>query len=136
MKITDDMLTEWRKQFEAELQLEAALQATEVALSRHDDGTYRVPAVQSAWWGYQAGRRTTPDREAWISVDERLPDDDSVVLVSIWAYNKPDGERIILIARFIRAEFLNEETGDEMYRPTHWMPLPSTPTAASKSGVA
>ncbi|KWK75747.1 hypothetical protein [Burkholderia ubonensis] len=68
MKITDDMLTEWRKQFEAEMQLEAALQATEVALSRHDDGTYRVPAVQSAWWGYQAGCRTTPDRDAIIEV--------------------------------------------------------------------
>lgn len=56
-----EKLTEWRKQFEAELQLEAALHAPEVALSRHDDGTYRVPAVQSAWWGYQAGRRTTTD---------------------------------------------------------------------------
>ncbi|WP_161935570.1 DUF551 domain-containing protein [Burkholderia pseudomallei] len=131
MKITDDMLTKWRKQFEAELQLEAALHAPEVALSRHDDGTYRVPAVQSAWWGYQAGRRTTTDREAWISADERLPEDDQVVLVAIWAYNKPDDERIILIARFIGSEFLNEATGEEMYRPTHWMLLPTTPTAAS-----
>ncbi|WP_256728082.1 hypothetical protein [Burkholderia pseudomallei] len=61
-----EKLTEWRKQFEAELQLEAALHAPEVALSRHDDGTYRVPAVQSAWWGYQAGRRTTTDREAGL----------------------------------------------------------------------
>ncbi|WP_229657167.1 hypothetical protein [Burkholderia pseudomallei] len=61
-----EKLTEWRKQFEAELQLEAALHAPEVALSRHDDGTYRVPAVQSAWWGYQAGRRTTPDRDAGL----------------------------------------------------------------------
>lgn len=61
-----EKLTEWRKQFEAELQLETALHAPEVALSRHDDGTYRVPAVQSAWWGYQAGRRTTTDREAGL----------------------------------------------------------------------
>ena len=73
------------------------------------------------------GRRTTPDREAWISVDDRLPDDDSVVLISLWAYGKPDGERVIMIARFMNAEFLNEETGEEVYRPTHWMPLPTAP---------
>jgi hypothetical protein len=71
-------------------------------------------------------------REAWISVDERLPEEDSVVLVSAWEYGKPDGKRFTLIARLVGSLFLNEETGDDLYTPTHWMSLPEAPGALSQ----
>ena len=70
-------------------------------------------------------------RAMWISVDERLPDDDSVVLVTAWQYGKPGGERFTMIARRTGAVFLNEESGDDLYTPTHWMPLPAAPDAAA-----
>lgn len=77
----------------------------------------------------QAGRRTTPDREAWISVDERMPDENSVVLVAGWCFGRPKGERFVVIARRDGATFLNEETGDDLFPITHWMPLPAAPTS-------
>jgi hypothetical protein len=70
-------------------------------------------------------------RDAWISVDDRMPDEDSVVLVSAWEYGKPDGKRFTLVARRSGSLFLNEETGDDLYTPTHWMPLPAAPAAAN-----
>jgi hypothetical protein len=71
-------------------------------------------------------------RDAWISVDERMPDEDSVVLVSAWEYGKPDGKRFTLVARRSGSLFLNEETGDDLYTPTHWQPLPAPPAALSQ----
>lgn len=71
-------------------------------------------------------------RDAWISVDERLPDEDSVVLVSAWEYGKLDGKRFTLVARRSGSLFLNEETGDDLYTPTHWQPLPAPPAALSQ----
>ena len=73
-------------------------------------------------------------RATWISVDERLPDDDSVVLVTAWQYGKPGGERFTMIARRAGSVFLNEESGDDLYTPTHWMPLPEAPDDAAASG--
>lgn len=64
----------------------------------------------------------------WISVDERLPEDDAVVLVSAWAYGKPGGQRFMMVARRSGSVFLNEETGDDLYTPTHWMAIPEIPT--------
>jgi hypothetical protein len=71
-------------------------------------------------------------RDAWISVDDRMPDEDSVVLVSAWEYGKPDGKRFTLVARRSGSLFLNEETGDDLYTPTHWQPLPAPPAALSQ----
>lgn len=137
MKITDDMLTEWRQQFEAELQLEAAIQATEVALSKHEDGTYRVPAVQSAWWGYQTARRTTPDREAWQPI-ETAPRDGTPIIgctfhpqlmhlyapcTIFWAAYHPNSEG----EKTWRTSAI---CGNKMKGVTHWMPLPAAPTSA------
>jgi hypothetical protein len=71
----EEMLNDLRKEFEAELQLEADLRGSEVALSKHEDGTYRVAAIQSAWWGFHAGRRTTPDRDSIIEECAKVMDD-------------------------------------------------------------
>ncbi|MWA18066.1 hypothetical protein [Burkholderia pseudomallei] len=57
MKITDDMLTEWRQQFEA-------IQRPKTDLSKEArGGRYKNPVVQACWETWQAARRTTPDRE-------------------------------------------------------------------------
>jgi hypothetical protein len=67
-----------------------------------------------------------------MSVDDRLPDEDAVVLVSAWEYGKPGSKRFTLIARRCGSLFLNEESGDELYTPTHWMQLPEAPAALSQ----
>lgn len=74
-------------------------------------------------------------RVDWISVTERLPDDDAVILVSAWQYGKPGGERFTMIARRSGSVFLNEESGDDLYTPTHWMPLPAAPASSSGDQV-
>lgn len=64
MKITDDMLTEWRKEFEA-------IQRPRVDLSKEArGGRYKNPVVQACWDTWQAARRTTPDRDCEWSVND------------------------------------------------------------------
>jgi hypothetical protein len=63
----------------------------------------------------------------WIKTDDRLPDEDSIVLVTGWAYNKPDTTRFVATARRMNGAFVNDDIGDDLYWPTHWMPLPELP---------
>lgn len=78
-----------------------------------------------------AVEQTEAVRMDWVSVTERLPDDDAVVLVSAWQYGKPGGERFTMIARRSGSVFLDEESGDDLYTPTHWMPLPAAPASSA-----
>ena len=69
MKITDDMLTEWRKQFEAWWTRDVPPEYSSLRpmfLKSNEDGEYQNPRCQGAWEVWQAARRTTPDREAII----------------------------------------------------------------------
>ncbi|AOK33930.1 DUF551 domain-containing protein [Burkholderia cenocepacia] len=109
----------------------ADLDGLSIRRCTHLDDIYASPATRVAWRAWQVGRRTTPDREAWISVDERLPEPDEPVLahngkwmgVAAWM----SGEYLEPIERWQdeHREFI------ELLGPavTHWMPLPTAPTS-------
>lgn len=73
--------------------------------------------------------------EGWISVDDRLPEHEDVVMLSGHEANDPArNRRFIVIGVFHReGTFHTVEEGDEFYPPTHWMPLPATPGVPAKS---
>ncbi|WJN74414.1 DUF551 domain-containing protein [Burkholderia anthina] len=98
-------------------------------MERGASGKYSNPRAEGAWEVWQAARRTTPDREAWISVDERLPD---------------EGQAIAFVVHWPGDEFLHGRVfggtfhsyGGKMptfsvpgigFKATHWMPLPTAP---------
>ena len=76
------------------------------------------------------------DREAWVSVSERMPDEDQVVIVI--ANGKPR-ENITLDGAFELAEWSERdgwflECWPEWETPvvTHWMPIPVPPEEAER----
>ncbi|MBR8241078.1 DUF551 domain-containing protein [Burkholderia multivorans] len=83
----------------------------------------------------KAARRTTPDREAWISVEDRLPEEgQAVAFVVHW----PGDE--FLHGRVLGGTF--HSYGGKMptfsvpgtgFEATHWMPLPTAPADASRA---
>ncbi|MGU2415272.1 DUF551 domain-containing protein [Burkholderia cenocepacia] len=85
----------------------------------------------SAFECWQAGRRTTPDREAWISVEDRLPEEgQAIAFVVHWPGNE------FLHGRVLGGTF--HSYGGKMptfsvpgtgFKATHWMPLPTAPTS-------
>ncbi|WP_254208601.1 hypothetical protein [Burkholderia multivorans] len=66
MKITDDMLTEWRKQFEAEFPMPPDCIWTGKRYAPTQYNAWRAQAYGRMWDGFVAARRTTPDRESII----------------------------------------------------------------------
>jgi hypothetical protein len=100
MKITDDML----KHAEAALSYLAACGGfdQEVAILR--------AALD------QAARRTTPDREAWISASERVPMPSTS---EVLAWNS-EGWCAVVNPEYVSPAFPEY---------THWMPLPTAPTS-------
>lgn len=66
MKITDDMLTEWRKQFEAEFPMPPDCIWTGKRYAPTHYNAWRAQAYGCMWDGFVAARRTTPDRESII----------------------------------------------------------------------
>jgi hypothetical protein len=125
-------LTDGRDDFER-----YARQTGKCDFERDEFDNYCNPFTQGAWDYWRASRGSIPAtprvRAAWISVADRLPDDDSVVLVSAWQYGKPEGKRITIIARRSGSVFVNEESGEELCTPTHWRPLPAAPMTSSTS---
>ncbi|MBU9236712.1 DUF551 domain-containing protein [Burkholderia multivorans] len=110
-------------------------EATLVELTKRDEETFDKPFpnddINVLWAIWKEARRTTPDREAWISVSERLPEPDEPVLahngkwtgVAAWM----SGDYLEPIERWQdeHREFI------ELLGPavTHWMPLPTAPTS-------
>ncbi|HIE4430026.1 TPA: hypothetical protein ACXM9H_000997 [Burkholderia multivorans] len=93
MKITDDMLTEWRQQFEA-------IQRPKTDLSKEArGGRYKNPVVQACWETWQAARCTTPDRDAIIEecarACERVAEGRSVVEMNVGAKLCADAVRAL-----------------------------------------
>ena len=77
--------------------------------------TCATPAAEGAT---QAGE--------WISVDERLPEDNQRVAIVFWPYNNQENEQIVGAAEHVEGTFYTHE-GDEHHPPSHWMPLPELP---------
>ena len=69
----------------------------------------------------------------WVSVADRLPSEDSEVIVSGWAYNDPARGRFVTHADFSDGQFKPVGAADEydLHPPTHWMPMPSAPGEAA-----
>lgn len=86
--------------------------------------------VIAAW-----NRRAVPAKHEncacsqWIRVEDALPKEDEVVFATGWAFNDPTKGRYYDRARFIGREFFNEDSGDDLHPPTHWM-RPVDPEAA------
>ena len=91
------------------------------------DGS-KVIAVNSTWWDCEYHKRSSEElsKPHWISVEERLPEHLTSVIV-----HRKDGGIFIW-------EFFNTSTTDEcwmddsmnvysFYDVTHWMPLPEPP---------
>lgn len=63
----------------------------------------------------------------WISTDERLPAEEEIVLISGPKENDYAKGRFTVIAIFSSGYFCDDESGDDFYWPSHWMPLPAPP---------
>lgn len=71
------------------------------------------------------------ERDAWISVDERLPDDDTYVIVLYWPYDNRENKQVAGTAHFYDGCFFAEDWNPH-HPPSHWMPFvrPAAITAA------
>ncbi|TES73976.1 hypothetical protein E2P84_20440 [Burkholderia cepacia] len=134
MKITDDMLTEWRKQFEAEFPMPPDCIWTGNGYSPTRYDAWRAQEYAHMWNGFVAGRRTTPDREAWQPIGTAPKFGDPI---DIWGrygrtpncvWGKPTyvgGVRWVHEAGYDS----NGPVFEIVVDPTHWMPLPTAPTS-------
>ena len=61
-------------------------------------------------------------RDRWISVDERLPEEEDEILATAWRYDDPDRGRFFVMA-YRCGDLWFEVDGAEMYTPTHWKAL-------------
>ncbi|WP_254215405.1 DUF551 domain-containing protein [Burkholderia multivorans] len=78
----------------------------------------------------QAARRTTPDREAWISVAERLPESPGdYLLFRPAAHLPPASDPNITIREFFGRGKVGGDRFGGAHAVTHWMPLPAAPTS-------
>ncbi|MGU7839430.1 hypothetical protein ACV22V_08190 [Burkholderia sp. AW33-5] len=146
MKITDDMLTEWRKQFEAEFPMPPDCIWTGKGYSQTRYDAWRAQEYAHMWNGFVAARRTTPDREAWQPI-ETAPKDGRTLLLG---YPNACGKWRTVRGQWMSQNYIDEcwedpddvepgwfETPDNAedppncwgIDPTHWMPLPAAPTS-------
>jgi hypothetical protein len=80
-----------------------------------------------------AARRTTPDREAWISVDDRLPEEGQDIAFIVKAAKGSIQDHIngrVLGGRFmIMGSYPTFTVPGLGFNASHWMPLPAAPTS-------
>lgn len=73
-----------------------------------------------------APSQAQPTERQWISVEERLPENNGEVIILYWPYDNKENERVVGQAHFLGGEFFECETGNNHHWPSHWMPLPKT----------
>ncbi|NDV77236.1 DUF551 domain-containing protein [Burkholderia cenocepacia] len=98
-------------------------------------GGYAQREFQMMWAGWQASRRTTPDREAWQPV-ETAPKGPSIQLwvpaLGIFVDGPWRGRWSYVANQWVLDTPFCEPDGrgvsvSEIHNPTHWMPLPPAP---------
>lgn len=91
---------------------------------KYSTGVYCLQHAQDAWQAWCAAK-SHADKSEWISVDDRLPETETTVLIctkrgdifSSWASNED-------------VFWFYGEEGDN--RVTHWQPLPALPEQGDK----
>ena len=84
---------------------------------KYPTGVYRLQHVPDAWQAWQARAA----QSEWISVEDRLPDPETTVLVC-----NERGEIFSSWASDVDVFWFYDEEEDN--RVTHWQPLPAPPT--------
>nr|WP_249192071.1 DUF551 domain-containing protein [Burkholderia ambifaria] len=89
---------------------------------------------------FQENRCTTPDREPWISVDERLPAcnrkaSSQGIEVLIWPAME-SGEKTAFFGKRISMKPMFYRYGAPVHGVTHWMALPDAPGDIDRAGGA
>ncbi|WP_175712163.1 DUF551 domain-containing protein [Burkholderia ambifaria] len=107
-------------------------EATLVELSQRDEESFDKPFpdddINVLWALWQAARRTTPDREAWISVEDRKPVPNQSVAFVVEAEDVSSQEH--LNGRVLGGTYHPDwgfSTPGIGFRASHWMPLPTAP---------
>ena len=67
---------------------------------------------------------------AWINVADRLPPNNVDAIILFWPYDNRENMQMVGQGHHVDGVFYNED-GDDMHSPSHWMPLPAPPVAAS-----
>ena len=96
-------------------------------------------SAEEAWQAGFAAGRAEASKDAWISVEERLPELEAVVLGvshggTLGVYSRVDDGEGWLWYRQTWQWNLADASGfdcDDDYQLTHWMPLPKAPPAAT-----
>lgn len=80
---------------------------------------------------------TSAAGQAWVSVDDRLPEDDTEVIVLYWPYDNRENKQVAGHAHFYDGCFFAEDWNPH-HPPSHWMPMPAIPTddRAAAKGTA
>lgn len=65
----------------------------------------------------------------WIDAARALPNDKQEVLITGFARCRGEvtDQRFKVIALYWHGQFLNPDTGDDFYPPSHWMAIPEVP---------
>lgn len=100
-------------------------------LSKYRNDMLGSPHCTESWFAWEASRQAAAPAagDAWISVEDRLPEEGTPVLVWVPAWSSQE------VAHLNRDfdphpwrwcdEYLTPDTA-----PTHWQPLPAAPSAA------
>jgi hypothetical protein len=93
-----------------------------------------ITLIRSSYTAPTAALENGDGRDAWISVDDRLPKQNEVVLITGWSRCRGEATnvRFKVIAMHMDGTFYNDENGDDFYPPTHWMEIPAPPAALSQ----
>ena len=67
--------------------------------------------------------RGAQKESGWISVEERMPEEEQTVFCTGFIENNPANARWAAVAVHHAGSFSDVETGHDFYPPTHWKPL-------------
>lgn len=85
--------------------------------------------VNLRWLGWKQAKRHTLKSNNWISVNDRLPENEQIILIysNFWIEKTR-----ICTSQFIDGRFLTYPSFQETVNVTHWQPLPNPPMEIEK----